>query len=75
MDELFQSFGHVLQNILPLSPFRNVILQAQDIPCIGWINWLVPVGSLLEIFGAWLIAYAGFILYQIVLRWLKVIQG
>lgn len=75
MAELWQSFGDSLLNILPRSPFRDFIASFETFPGLSWLNWLIPVGTLLEIFGAWLGAVAVFYLAQIVLRWLKVIQG
>ena len=75
MQELWNAFGHALQNILPLSPFRGFIESIGNLPFLGWLNWFVPVRQLCEIFGLWLGAVAMFYLYQIVLRWIKVIQG
>lgn len=75
MAELFNQFGQSITNILPLSPFTNFINSIQNLPFLGWLNWFVPVKQLCEIFGLWLGAVAVFYLYQIVLRWVKVIQG
>lgn len=75
MNELWEAFGDVITNILPRSPFRGFIDSIGQLPFLGWLNWFVPVQDLIEIFAAWLAAVAVFYLYQIVLRWVKVIQG
>lgn len=75
MQELWDAFGHVITNILPLSPFRGFIQSIGELPFLGWLNWFIPVQDLVTIFAAWLGAVAVFYLYQIVLRWVKVIQG
>lgn len=75
MQELWDSFGHTITSILPQSPFTDFINSINNLPYLGWLNWFFPVGQLLQILGLWLGAVAVFYLYQIVLRWLKVIQG
>lgn len=75
MQELWNAFGHSLTNILPKSPFASFIDSAQEWPGLAWLNWVCPVGELIQIFGAWLACVAAFFLVQIVLRWVKVIQG
>lgn len=75
MQELWDSFGHVITNILPKSPFVDIITESQEFPALGWLNWLLPIGDIIRVFGAWLGALALFYLVQIVLRWVKVIQG
>lgn len=69
--------SYVLQAILlllPDSPF--VMIQAdQDISLIlGWLNWIFPIGEMVAILEAWLIAVALFYVYQLILRWAKAIE-
>lgn len=73
MQTLFQNFGNSVQNFLPLSPFRNLINYLEGID-FGWLNWFFPVGAILHIGGLWLNAILIFYVYQIILRWLKVIE-
>lgn len=75
MQELWESFGHTITNILPRSPFAEFINNAQQMPYMSWVNWVIPFGDMLKVFGAWLGAVAIFYGIQIVLRWLKVVQG
>lgn len=73
MQTLFQNFGNSVQNFLPLSPFRNLIDYLDGID-FGWFNWFFPTGAILHIAGLWLNAILIFYVYQIILRWLKVIE-
>lgn len=75
MQELWQSFGHTITNILPTSPFAQKIAEFSQWPALAWLNWLVPVQEIMQVMGVWLGAITVFYLAQIVLRWVKVIQG
>ena len=75
MGELWQSFGNTIVNILPKSPFLQYIQPFAESQYIAWLNWFIPFGDIIVIFGSWLGCVAVFYLAQIVLRWVKVIQG
>lgn len=74
MQELWQAFGDKIINVLPRSPFVQ-FLENIDMPFLPFLNWVLPVGDMVKVFGAWLGAISVFYLVQIVLRWVKVIQG
>ena len=63
-------------NIFPTSPF--VILdELSTTEIYDWIqmlNWFVPVSSFVAILEAWLSCVAVYYVYQVVLRWIKVIE-
>lgn len=57
-------------SLLPQSPFEQFystfsLLQTG----LGWLNWFVPVGSLLAIMLVWLVAIAGYYAYRALLHW------
>lgn len=58
--------------LLPQSPFQSIDVSpiAQFMP---FINWLVPVGSIITIFTSWCACIAIYYVAAIVLRWLKVV--
>lgn len=72
-DDMTLSFIDFVKTILPISPFRQFLSEFAGIPFLGYLNWFVPVRGILTVFSAWLVAYAAFNLYGIVLRWVKVI--
>lgn len=73
MLNLFNNFGNDIQKFLPLSPFRGLILDLEKYD-FGWLNWFCPIQAMMHIAGLWLGAIAIFYVYQIILRWLKVIE-
>lgn len=73
MQELFQQLGNGIQQFLPTSPFRQFIHGVEKYD-FGWLNWLCPVERIIEVLVAWCITIGVFYGYQIVLRWLKVIE-
>lgn len=47
----------ILNALLPTSPFASLASSLQGAEMgLGWLNWLVPVGGMLALFGAWLVA-------------------
>ncbi len=41
---------------------------------LQFVNWFIPVGTFVSIFEAWLFGVGVYYIYQIVLRWIKVIE-
>lgn len=71
--QLMSNFGQALQSVLPLSPFTGFIQDLELSDGLSWLNWFIPVGQMVEIFGLWLVAYGVYLLYRIVLRWIKAV--
>lgn len=59
--------------ILPRSPFAQFVEQFEDLPYLGYLNWFIPVRSILTIMAAWLAAITLFYVYSVVARWIKLI--
>lgn len=56
---------------LPVSPFS----WSFDLPSwASWIGVFVPFGSMVTVFGVYLIAVATWYLYSVALRWIKVVK-
>lgn len=53
---------------LPVSPFAGLTLPAEYDTALGWLNWILPVGDMLGMFGVWL---SGVVLYVAVRYLLK----
>ena len=70
---LWEMFGNFLQQVLPVSPFRQFLDEFANIPFLGYLNWFVPVRGILIVLVAWLGAITLFYLYSVIMRWLKVI--
>lgn len=73
MMELINKFAGWLCDILPTSPFRQYIDSFSNLPFLGYLNWFIPVRSILTVLAAWLGSIALFYMYSIVMRWVKMI--
>ena len=71
---LLKNFLDWVLQFLPTSPFVSFIDAMDNLPYLGWLNWFIPVGSIIAIGEAWLISVGLFDLYSIVLRWVKAIE-
>lgn len=73
MMELLNKFASAMTKLLPVSPFQRYIRAFSNLPYLGYLNWFIPVGTLVKIGVAWLGVIAVFYLYGIIMRWLKMI--
>lgn len=70
---LWDAFAEKLVEVLPRSPFTEAINALSEVPYLGYLNWFFPVRGCLQVLGLWLSAYGLYLLYSIVMRWVKVI--
>ena len=62
--------------LFPASPF-TILDELSNSEVYEWlrmVNWFVPIGTFVSILEAWLTCVAVYYAYQIVLRWIKVIE-
>ena len=62
--------------LFPASPF-TVLDELSSSDVYEWlrmVNWFIPIGTFVSILEAWLTCVAVYYVYQIVLRWIKVIE-
>lgn len=59
--------------LLPSSPFKDVSLGPIS-NFLGYLNYLLPITEIVSILTLWGSAIGLYYLYQIVLRWLKVVE-
>ena len=74
MKELVNTFLNGLLLLFPRSPFRSFIVSLEQLPFLGYLNWFVPVGKMVEIGTAWLVAIGMYYLYSVIARWVKLIE-
>jgi len=72
--ELFNGFGSKLMDVLPHSPFSQFIKQISMNANIGYINWFIPIHTMLIMLNAWLGAIAIYYAYMIIARWIKLLD-
>ena len=71
---IVNKFLDTVMRLLPTSPFIRYIDALATLPYLKYLNWFIPVPSLIVIGQAWLTAIALYYIYSIVLRWIKAIK-
>lgn len=69
-----ESALHYFILLLPHSPFRAFMGEFQKLPYLEYINYFIPIGSIIAITQAWAMAIGVYYVYSVVLRWLKAIE-
>lgn len=59
---------------LPTSPFAGVASDIAGLEGLGWLNWFIPVGRMVQLTAAWVAAIALWYIAQAALRWIKIIS-
>lgn len=73
LQDFLTKMVNVFLALLPDCPFEGYISAIGDNDLLKYINWIIPVGDFVTIGLSWLVAIGVFYLYQVVLRWLKVV--
>lgn len=76
LTESLVSFAVSVVNLFPESPFviLDELSQSDFYTWLQYLNWFVPVSSFVTILETWLTGIALYYVYQIALRWIKVIE-
>lgn len=56
--DLFSGIVQFLTGVLPRSPFADLTLPEVVHQYLGWLNWIVPINSILTFLGLVLTAFA-----------------
>ena len=77
--DIFDSLANLLKSalswvcaLLPDSPFQ-IIDNSPIAPYLPWINWFLPLSSVVTTMGIWLIAIGVYYAYSVLLRWVKAV--
>lgn len=74
LSEAFDNFLAVLISALPTSPFAQYRNTFETLDYLPWLNWFFPVSACLAVLAAWLAAAALYLIYSVIMRWVKVIR-
>lgn len=75
VNQLFAKFGTVLISALPKSPFDSFLASIElNQKYVSWLNWFIPVGRIIIVIEAWLLAIAGFYIYKAIAHWIGIIS-
>lgn len=76
LSDTLVSFAVSVVELFPASPFA-VLDELSNSEVYEWlrmVNWFIPIGTFVSILEGWLVCVAVYYVYQIVLRWIKVIE-
>lgn len=70
------SFAVSVVELFPQSPFSvlNDLASSEFYEWLQMLNWFVPINTFVAILEGWLTCVALYYVYQVVLRWVKVIE-
>ena len=71
---MWGNFKAEVIKVLPLSPFTDWIAYLSGTPYLGYINWFIPMGTIISITGVWVNAIFLYYVYSAILRWLKMVE-
>lgn len=77
LSDVLVAFALNVINLLPESPFvmlDDMLLNDYWGDLLGFVNWFIPFGTFISITETWLTGVAVYYVYQIALRWVKVIE-
>lgn len=66
---------NVFLAFLPDCPFEGYIAATVDNDILQYVNWFIPVQDFIVIGETWLISIGVFYLYQVIYRWLKIVES
>lgn len=70
------SFAVGVVELFPTSPFviLNEMSTSEFYEWLQMVNWFIPINTFIGILEVWLSCIAVYYVYQVVLRWVKVIE-
>ena len=77
LEKLGETASGLMENlieILPKSPIVYLTSNPTVKEYLGYINWFIPIYSMLTLLEGWLTAIVAYYFFQIILRWIKAIE-
>ena len=72
--ETISSIGDKIIELLPRSPIAFIDSNPQIKEIISFMNWFIPVDTMIAMTEAWLTAILIYYVVQVILRWTKIIE-
>lgn len=71
--EIFYKLVSFFVYLFPRSPVSAFVAHIQSFPYLGYLNWFLPIGTCVQIMGAWLVAIGGYYGVMIIWRFFKIV--
>jgi hypothetical protein len=72
--EKFQSLYQSFVDAMPSCPLTWLATNSDVQKYLGYVNWFIPVYSIVAVYQVWLVCILAYYAIQVVLRWIKVIE-
>lgn len=63
-----------LLDVLPKSPILYLESNPEIRKILSYVNYFIPISTMISIAETWLITIAAYYVYQLILRWIKMIE-
>lgn len=70
----FSELGDKILSWLPTSPIVYLQADAEIKKYLGYVNWFIPIYSIISVLETWLVCVLLWYVVQVILRWLKVTE-
>lgn len=74
ISEKFSKIADAIIDALPKSPISYLAENETVSKYLGYVNYFIPVYLWISILEGWLIAVVTYYVFQVILRWIKVIE-
>ena len=74
LGDTVKGIGNIIIGILPKSPFTFLDANPQIKEILGFLNWFIPIDTMIAISEPWLTAIGIYYVLQAILRWAKIIE-
>ena len=72
--DTLSNIGDKIIGILPKSPFTFLEANPQVKEILEFLNWFIPIDTMVAMSEVWLTAIAIYYVVQAILRWAKIIE-
>lgn len=63
-----------LLDVLPKSPIFYLESNPEIRNILSYVNYFIPISTMISIAETWLITIAAYYVYQVILRWIKMVE-
>lgn len=74
INDIFNEIFQIVIMLLPTSPFKSITINPIFVDFLGYMNYYVPMKSLLVIMAEWLGCIVIYYTYQLILRQIKAVS-
>ena len=74
LGDTVKGIGNSIIGILPKSPFVFLDANPQIKEVLGFLNWFMPIDTMIAITEPWLTAIGIYYVLQAILRWANIIE-